>query len=103
MESNTNTLTRYYATITVGDGFHQVGERHLVHQSDLDEIAKNGVRLRIGETDDVVTWHHYPCYVTKEVYRLDLISVETLAGNANGIITKEHIDYSTDNWQDRWP
>lgn len=96
-------LIRYIATITVGDEYHEKGEEHIVHGSEVEDTLKNGLKLRIKEVRDVVTWHRYPCYITKNEYRLNLVGTESLGGKTEGDIAQENYDYRTDDWQERWP
>lgn len=96
-------IEMYIATIKVGDKYHPEGEEIRVSDFSLDEVLKNGLRLRCEDPefrDDISVWHWYPVYITKKTYRLDLIGSETMVGgdrsNRPGWedeIKKETIDY----------
>ena len=96
-------IEMYFATILVGDEYHQVGEEIRISEFDLEGIRNKGLRLRIEDPkfrDDIGVWHWYPASIRKKVYRLDLIEVQTMEGGDRSdrpswenIIEKEVINY----------
>lgn len=96
-------IEMYFATILVGDKYHQEGEEIRISEFDLEGIKNKGLRLRIENKEfreDIGVWHWYPVAISKKVYRLDLIEVQTLEGGDRSnrpswenVIEKEVIDY----------
>jgi len=97
-------VVKYFATITVGDDCHQVGEVHEVDRWHIDYTKNYGLKLKIGENDFAEAYYHiYPCTIRKEVYRLELVEAESCdGGNRDGKIGYDRDERESD-WRDRWP
>lgn len=110
MQEN-ETLTRYIATILVGDEYHKAGEEHIVGQYAIENTKKYGLSLEVeGKWRDEVRHHLYPVSIRKCVYRLDLIEIETVEGGdrsdpmlyKHGEVGLEVDDLHDYDWKDHW-
>lgn len=104
------TITKYYAVVKEGDEHHKAGEVCPIAEYQLDDVKKRGIRLKVSEDRWRTCYHYYPVYITKKVYRLDLIEVETLEGGNRDeyrkwgeTIGRDYHDNETSDWKDRWP
>ena len=44
-----DTITKYIATITMGDEYHKEGEEHLVSENLVERTQQSGLELEVGE------------------------------------------------------
>ena len=99
-------------TIAYGDEYHKEGEQHIITEKQLDDVKRDGLRLRIdGEyfRKDITVWHTYPVYINIDTYRLDHIGSESIGGGdrsqkLDGIIKHEVYQHEDPNeWMEHWP
>ena len=79
MEEN-ETVARYFVTIKVGDDYHKEGETYRIAEYELEDVKEHGIRLEVSKDRWKTHYHYYPVHISKKVYRLDLISSETVEG-----------------------
>ena len=99
---NSDKMTRYYATILVGDEYHKVGEQHTLSPYDLEYTKANGLKLKVEDGDFNIEYYRiYPCSVQVLTYKMTLIeSTSFVCGG--GEIKKEKVDFGDHDWKDRW-
>ena len=101
-----DTITKYIATITMGDEYHKEGEEHIVSENLVERTQQGGLELEVGENKflNITYYHYYPCTLKKVVYRLDPIEITPFPGYDNKYVGYGSYDYSDPNdWQDHWP
>ena len=103
------TLTRYIATILLGDKYHKEGEEHIVSEYNIDKIKGEGLRIIVKEDRYKTVWHLYPVSLKKCVYRLEPISEEPIEGGdrdyQNRYSNKIGYDWREEeyDWREHWP
>ncbi len=109
MEEN-ETITRYFVTIKVGDEYHKEGETYRIAEYELEDVKEHGIRLEVSKDRWKTFYHYYPVHISKKVYRLDLISSETVEGGDREkyrswgeTIGYDSVDNETYDWKDHWP
>lgn len=109
MEEN-ETITRYFATIKVGDEYHKEGEVHRIAEYELEGVKERGIRLEINSDRWRTVYHYYPVNIIKKVYRLDLIETATVEGGNRDMYRKwgetighDYQDNESYDWKDHWP
>ena len=105
-------LTKYIATITLGDNLHEEGEEHEIQPWNLYYTQKFGLKLLESEGSLGAHFRLYPCKIKKVVYRLEPIEITTIEGGDRlndeiygykGKVGRDYEDYSDHDWYDRWP
>ena len=106
------TVTKYIATITVGDEYHKAGEEHVIFEHTLKDVQEQGLRLEVWKDNTRIYYHMYPCTLRKVVYAFEEKEITTLKGgdrsnpclyNHGGIGVDYHDLGDKNDWMDRWP
>ena len=107
------TITRYIATILVGDKYHKEGEEHVISEWNLDKTKSYGLRLEVEERkgiDECTIYHLYPCSLRKVVYELNPIEETPIEGGDRDHFEKTgcgkigfDIWEPQKDWTERWP
>ena len=59
------TITRYIATITVGDEYHAEGEEHILTSWEVEAVQRTGLQLEVKKNNwGDVFYHIYPCTIS---------------------------------------
>lgn len=102
-------IEKYFATILVGDEYHEVGEEHILRSWEIEETKKHGLRLEIKRNGwGEVFYHLYPCSIRKITYKLEPIDISTIEGgdrnNADYKPGGIGVDKITENndWENHW-
>ena len=100
-----NTITRYIATITKGDEYHNEGEEHSVMEHLVEKTQKYGLSLEVDRDRwNTIYYRLYPCAIRKIVYRLEPIEIMSLPGCERKNIGYDRHDLSDPNdWMEHWP
>lgn len=103
-------LTRYIATIIVGDELHKEGEEHIISSWEVEPTQKHGLKLKTFENGWGETFYNlYPCTIKKLTYKLEPIEILTIEGGdrMNCSYKKGQIGCNKDeapyDWKEHWP
>ena len=109
MNNTENTVTKYIATILIGDEYHKEGEEHEFYSGLLDSVKKNGLRLEAWQNNWDESYHYYPVSIRKETYKLELIDVSSVEGGGREEEIKwgqkigyDRVEREKHDWRDHW-